>query len=186
MLFGSTAIQFSTSFSPFPSETDLPIVKVYTYASPFLSLELDTQANALARHLVLQKYQQSVIGGQAVGRNGRSWAAPLGDDANSDDLETPVVLSARLEAVKILLEAASSRGDEDVVVVGDDDDRERECWMLLLEAREAYAEWVAACRAREGGGVGEGEGDEDDEKAVRSAAERAMEALEGVLTFEVG
>lgn len=138
---------------------------------------------------MLQKYQQSVIGGQsAAGRGGRSWAAPLGDEANSDGLETPVVLSARVEAVKILLEAVSSRGDEDedLVVVGDDDDRERECWMLLLEAREAYVEWVAACRAREGGGVDEGEGDEDDEEAVRIAAEGAMEALEGVLTFEVG
>lgn len=147
---------------------------------------------------MLQKYQQSVIGGQsAVGRGGRPWAAPLGDDANanSDDLETPVVLSARMEAVKFLLEevamSMSSRGngedeDEDVVVVGDDDDRERECWMSLLEARDAYVEWVAACRAREGGGVGEGEGDEDDEEAVRNAAENAMEALEGVLTFEVG
>ena len=116
---------------------------------------------------------------------GRSWVAPLADDPNSDDLETPVVLSARVEAVKILLEEVSSRGDEDVVLVGDDDNRERECWMLLLEAREAYVEWVAACRAREGGGVGEGEGGEDDEEAVRNAAERAMEALEGVLTFEV-
>lgn len=135
---------------------------------------------------MLQKYQQSVIGAQrAVGRGGRSWAAPLGDEADSDDLETPIVLSARVEAVKILLEAvkASSHGDEDVVVVGGDDDRERDCWVLLLEAREAYVEWVAACRAREGGGVGEG--DEDDEEAVRNAAERAVEALEGVLTFEV-
>lgn len=150
--------------------------------------------NALARHLVLQTYQQSVIGGQsAIGRGGRSWAAPLGDDANSEDLETPVVLSARVEAVKILLEkvSESSRGDGDededvdMVVVGDDDERERECWVLLLGAREAYVEWVAACRAREGGGVGKGEGDEDDQEAVRNAAERAMDALDGVLTFEV-
>lgn len=136
---------------------------------------------------MLQKYQQSAIGGQsAVGRGGRSWAAPLGDDANSDDLETPVILSARVEAVKILLEAVSAPGDEDVVVVDDDDDRERECWMLFLQAREAYVQWAAACRVREGGGVGKGEGGEDDREAVRNAAERAMEALEGVLTFEVG
>lgn len=138
---------------------------------------------------MLQKYQQSVIGGQStVGRGGRSWAAPLRDEANSDDLETPVVLSARVEAVKILLGAVAvpSRGEEDLVVVGDDDHREHACWKLLLEAREAYVEWVAACRAREGGGVGEGEGDEEDEEAVRNAAERAMKALELVLTFEVG
>lgn len=154
-----------------------------------LSLVLDKQANALARHLLLQKYQQSVIGGQStVGRGARSWAVPLGDDANSDDLETPVVLSARVEAVKILLEAVSSRGerDEDVVLVGDDDDRERECWILLLKARTAYVKWAAACRAREGGGVAEGEGGEDDEEVVRNAAEQAVEALGRILKFEVG
>eukprot|EP00752_Nemacystus_decipiens_P004160 g3806.t1 len=157
---------------------------------PDTQAEAAVQANALARHLVLQKYHQSVIGGpSAVGRAGRSWAGPLGDGdgdgAISDDLETPVVLSARVEAVKILLEM-SWRGEDDVVMVGDDDDRERECWMLLLEAREAYVEWVTACRAREGGGAVEGEGGEDDEEAVRAAAERAVEALEGVLTFEDG
>lgn len=146
---------------------------------------LDKQANTLARHLVLQKYQQSVIVG-----GGLPWATPPGGDANYDELETPVVLSARLEAVKILLDAVSSReggggGDsgERAVVVGDADDRERECWLLLLEAREAYVEWTAVCRARERGGRGEGD---EDEEAVQNAAEIAMEAMEGVLTFEVG
>eukprot|EP00903_Cladosiphon_okamuranus_P012066 g11327.t1 len=172
-------------------EGDMKKIKAMSWLldHPDTQGEAAVQANALARHLVLQKYQQSVIGGQsAAGGGGRSWswAATLGDDANSDDVETPVVLSARVEAVKILLEAVSPQGEEDMVVVSDDDDRERECWMLLLEARETYVEWVAACRAREGGGVGEGEGEGEDEDAVRKAAERAMEAFEGILTFEDG
>lgn len=116
------------------------------------------------------------------------WAAapPAGgedkDDANYDEMETPVVLSARLEAVKILLGTEGvgvgvGVGGERAVVVGDDDERERECWLLLLEAREAYVRWVAVCRA--------GKEEEEEEEAVRKAADKAMEALEGVLTFEV-
>lgn len=132
------------------------------------------------------------------------WALSPGADANAnDDLETPVVLSARVEAVQILLKAvasavtsrecggkgAGSGGEEEeraVVEVSDDAGRELECWGLLLEAREAYNAWVDACRAVESGlgGGEEGKGD-DAEEAVCNAAEGAMEAFERVFTFDV-
>lgn len=155
----------------------------------------------------------------AGGRGGFPWGLaaepPAGgddgdnddDNANFDEMETPVVLSARLEAVKILLDSTAvvpsssssspPKGSVDgvgaavgerAVIVGDDDERERECWLVLLEAREAYVRWVAVRRAGEDGGGGGGgtrEEEEEEEAAVRNAAEKAMEALEGVLTFEV-
>ncbi|CAN0140320.1 unnamed protein product [Scytosiphon promiscuus] len=174
--------------------------------------EAAEQANALARHLLLQTYQQSVLGGGQGGAargGGVPWAVSPGTDANyDDDLETPVVLSARVEAVQILLKALESavesregEGKDGVpggeskavadVEVGEDTGRELECWGLLLEAREAYLEWVDACRALEdsGGGGGVSGGDEEKDEAaeaVSNAADGAMEAFERVLTFEDG
>lgn len=122
------------------------------------------QANSLARHFVLQQYQQSAIEGQSVGHSAnpllestkststrnaggvrnRKWNRPFprrsaerdkesADDettraAMEDCEETPVILSARIEAVEKLLETApiaavgsssggagSVEGKEDVV-----------------------------------------------------------------------
>ncbi|CBN79913.1 expressed unknown protein [Ectocarpus siliculosus] len=159
--------------------------------------ERTRRANALARHLVLQTYQQSVIGGGSGARGAGllSWAAAAGgDEADDDESETPTVLSARLEAVQKLLESVASssplqegggaRRDGAVVVAGaavnGDAGRERECWAFLLGAREAYLAWAEACRG-EGGMAGAGE-----EDAVRDAAERAMAAFDGVLTYKDG
>lgn len=139
-----------------------------------------TQANALARHLVLQKYQQTAIGGGAVGAGiagGRFGSLPWnvsrsgvdgGENDCDDQSETPVVLSARVEAVELLLKAvpiarprrvdvereeremsAATTATAAGVVVADDTAREQSCWFLLLEARKAYSEWASARRARE-------------------------------------
>ena len=151
---------------------------------------------------MLQKYQQSVIGGQrAGGRGGLPWGAPAGaaDDAGYDECETPVILSARLEAVGILLKKVSARArgglDEGAVLVGDDDDRERECWALLLGARDAYVTWAAVGRdeemkQRRRQQQQQQEEEEEEEEGggadgLLGAAGAAMEAFEGVLTFEV-
>ncbi|CAM9210540.1 unnamed protein product [Ectocarpus sp. 12 AP-2014] len=181
-------------------EGDLKKIKAMSWLLDYPDTQAEAvvqQANALARHLVLQTYQQSVIGGGSGVRGGGllSWAAAGGgDEADHDESETPTVLSARLEAVQKLLESVASssplqegrdaRRDGAVVVAGaavnGDAGRERECWAFLLGAREAYLAWAEACRG-EGGMAGAGE-----ENAVRDAAGRAMAAFDEVLTYEDG
>lgn len=100
-----------------------------------------------------------------------------------------------------MLLAAVSRGDfgagageatEEDGAALDHAAREHKCWVLLVEARAAYLEWSSARRAREQGqqqgrlpaGVLELRGVEG--RGVRGAALKAVEALERILTFQVG
>lgn len=133
------------------------------------------QANALARHLVLQEYKESQFPGGGSEREMLClpWNAPPGTDNAAD--EPTIVLTARLEAVEILLrtvplarlpghaeekancdeekkgehEAGGSRKKFGSVVVDEDSVEEQHCWRLLLGARQAYTGWASVHRAKE-------------------------------------
>lgn len=136
------------------------------------------QANTLARHLVLQKYE-----GYADGGGGLTFI--FSGDSMWD--KTPIVLTGRVEAVGLLLKELvaaqeKSASDEEDFEVGADASRERECWTLLLEARAAYLEWVSAIREQEQELSG---ADVSEDAAVRNTAANATVAMEQILTFQV-
>lgn len=172
------------------------------------------QANALARHLLLQTYSlPSVLGSNA---SSEPWTAVspaiATDEEFEEEVTTPVILSARVEGIQLLFDSVSGGKVFDKITAGQGDEQreetreidvdrgcssERQCWELVVEARAAYLKWSSACvalkqeREEESRRVG---GNESEMYAVQAgedlrvveAADVAMDAMERILTFQVG